>query len=249
MVQQKTKVHFIRAGSLLHPELLHQEGPATRLQVQEESRLQRIPHGNSTSKKVSKETLRNIHDRLIRDKIFRKTMIELGRFAKIILEMDRLASEDHRHIAPQEEIDVYRGYWWIGSNVENFYTMPTRHQPDLKKALSTLYRLKKAEDKKHNENWSQSSSTWWQWQATWLDLYYETSPQRWIEHWSNGETCVISQWTNYSFVAWISARIWCTIYRDYIGNSQRSLLSPTGGVKRTSLVTAIREQKWLRKSV
>ena len=24
------------------------------------------------------------------------------------------------------------------------------------------------------------------------------------------------------------------IYRDYIGNSQRSLLSPTGGVKRTS---------------
>ena len=29
-------------------------------------------------------------------------------------------------------------------------------------------------------------------------------------------------------------RIWCTIYRDYIGNSQRSLLSPTGGVKSTS---------------
>ena len=32
----------------------------------------------------------------------------------------------------------------------------------------------------------------------------------------------------------MSERIWCTIYRDYIGNSQRSLLSPTGGVKSTS---------------
>ena len=32
----------------------------------------------------------------------------------------------------------------------------------------------------------------------------------------------------------LSKKFWCTIYRDYTGNSQRSLLSPTGGVKRTS---------------
>ena len=119
---------------------------------------------------------------IIRDKFFRKTMIELGRSEEIILEMDRLASEDHSHIATQEEIDVYRGNWWIRSNVVNFDTMPTRRQPDFKKALSTLYRLKKAEDKKHNETWSQSSSSWWQWQTTWWDPYYETSPQRWSEH-------------------------------------------------------------------
>ena len=47
-------------------------------------------------------------------------MIELGRSEEIILEMDRLASEDHTHIARQEEIDVYRGNWWIRSNVVNF---------------------------------------------------------------------------------------------------------------------------------
>ena len=124
----------------------------------------------------------NIHDRFIRDKFFRKTMIELGRSEEIILEMDRLASEDHSHIATQEEIDVYRGNWWIRSNVVNFDTMPTRRQPDFKRALSTLHRLKKAEDKAHYENWSQSSSSWWQWQTTWWHPYYETSPQRWIEH-------------------------------------------------------------------
>ena len=108
--------------------------------------------------------------------------------------------------------------------------MPIRHRPDFEKALSTFHRLKKTEDKAHNENWSQSSFSWWQWQTTWWEPYYETSPQRWTEHWWNGETCD-NQWIVYLFVAWISARIWCTIYSDYIGNSQRSSLSPTGGCK------------------
>ena len=77
------------------------------------------------------------------------------------------------------KIDVYRGNWWIRSNVVNFDTMPTRRQPDFKKALSTLHRLKKAEDKTHYENRSHSSSSWWQWQTTWWHPYYETSRQRW----------------------------------------------------------------------
>ena len=84
-------------------------------------------------------------------------MIELSRSEEVILEMDRLASEDHSHIATEEEIDVYRGNWWIRSNLVDSDTMPIRRQPDFKKALSTLHRLKKAEDKKHYENWSQSS--------------------------------------------------------------------------------------------
>ena len=137
---------------------------------------------NQLQRRCRKKKYDNIHDRFIRDKFFRKTMIELGRSEEIILEMDRLASEDHSHIATQEEIDVYRGNWWIRSNVVNFDTMPTRRQPDFKKALSTWYHLKKAEDKKHYENWSQSSSSWWQWQTNWWEPYYENSSQRWSEH-------------------------------------------------------------------
>ena len=124
----------------------------------------------------------NIHDRFIRDTLFRKTMIELGRSEEVILELDRLASEDHSHIATEEEIDVYRGNWWIRSNLVDSDTMPIRRRPDFKKALSTLHRLKKTEDKAHYENWSQSSSSWWQWQTTWWHPYHETSPQRWTEH-------------------------------------------------------------------
>ena len=137
---------------------------------------------NQLQRRCRKKKYGNIHDRFIRDKFFRKTMIEFGRSEEIILEMDRLASEDHSHIATKAEIDVYRGYWWIRSNVVNFDTMPTRRQLDFKKALSTLHRLKKAEDKTHFENWSQSSSSWWQWQTTWWEPHYETSPQRWVEY-------------------------------------------------------------------
>ena len=36
-------------------------------------------------------------------------MLELGRSEEVILEMDRLANEDHTHIATEEELDVYRG--------------------------------------------------------------------------------------------------------------------------------------------
>ena len=76
-------------------------------------------------------------------------MIEMGRSEKIIIEMDQLASENHTHEATRAEIDVYRGNWWTRSNVANFDSVPTRHQLDFKKALSTMYCLKKkAEDEK-----------------------------------------------------------------------------------------------------
>ena len=52
-----------------------------------------------------------------------------------------------------------------------------------------------------------------------------------------------NQWNVYLLVAWFSQWIWFTIYSDHFGNSQRSSLSPTGGVKSTSPIT----EKLLRK--
>ena len=126
-------------------------------------------------------------------------MIELGRSEEVILEIDRLANEDHTHIATEEELDVYRGNWWIRSNFVGSDTMPMRHRPDFKKALSTLHRLKKAEDKAFYQNWSQSSSSssWWQWQTSWWHPSFETSPRRWTWHWSNGETWEVNETSIY----------------------------------------------------
>ena len=72
--------------------------------------------------------------------------------------MDKLANEDHTHIATEEEFNVYRGNWWIRSNFVGSDTMPIRHRPDFKKALSTLRRFKNQEDQAYYQNWWQSSS-------------------------------------------------------------------------------------------
>ena len=108
---------------------------------------------NQVQKKCVKRKYNNIHDRFIRDLWLKKTMIELGRSEKVIHEIDRLAKEDHTHIVTEEELDVYRDNWWIRSNFAGSDTMPERHRPDFKKALSTLHRLKRAENKAHYQNW------------------------------------------------------------------------------------------------
>ena len=153
--------------------------------------------------------------------------------------MDRLASEDHSHIAT-EEIDVYRGNWWIRSNVVNFDTMPTRHQPDFKKALSTLYRLK-AEDKKHCEKWSQSSSSWWQWQTNWWEPYYEnfTTKMEWplIER---RNLCI--RWATFHLRYESQQQLNAKFIVNISVTADSSLLSPTGGVNTIPLNTAIHEQ-------
>ena len=137
---------------------------------------------NQLARRCRKKKYDSIHDRYIRDKTFRKAMIEVGvgRFEKIIKEMDQLASENYTYKVTRAEIDVYRGNWWIHSNVANF---DTRHQLDFKKTLSTMYRLKQAEDEKQYAKWSQSSSfSSWQWQTKWWKSDYEHSPQRWYDH-------------------------------------------------------------------
>ena len=69
-----------------------------------------------------------------------KTMLELGRTEEVIREMDKLANEDHTHIATEEkeELNVFRSNWWIRSNLVDSDTMPIRHRPDFKEALSNL---------------------------------------------------------------------------------------------------------------
>ena len=47
------------------------------------------------AKKCHKKKYDSIHDRYIRDKTFRKAMIEVGRSEQMIIEMDKFANEDH----------------------------------------------------------------------------------------------------------------------------------------------------------
>ena len=80
-------------------------------------------------------------------------MIDIGRTEEICRQMDDLAKEDHTHYITPEEISVYRNNWWIRSNTVGSDTVPVRHRPDFKQALSTLRQLKHQEDRVHQQRW------------------------------------------------------------------------------------------------
>ena len=40
-------------------------------------------------------------------------MIEHSRTEQVILEMDKLANEDHSYKVSKNEIELYRGNWWF----------------------------------------------------------------------------------------------------------------------------------------
>ena len=80
-------------------------------------------------------------------------MLELNRTEEVIREMDKLANEDHFHIATEEELNVYRGNCWIRSNVVDSDTIPVRHRIDFKETLSTLRLFKNAKDEAYYQNW------------------------------------------------------------------------------------------------
>ena len=138
---------------------------------------------NQLARKCRKKKYDSIHDRYIRDKTFRKAMIEVGRSEQMIIEMDKLANEDHTYTASREEIEFYRGNWWIHTNVAHVDSVPTRYEPEFKSALSTMQRLKRAEDKKKQEALAQtsSSSSSWHWHSSWWESDFEHSPQKWYD--------------------------------------------------------------------
>ena len=136
------------------------------------------------AKKCRKHKYESIYDRFIRDRAFRRAQIEHGRNEQMILEMDKLAKEDHSYKASKEEIEFYRGNWWLHSNVASVDSRPIRHEPGFQDALSTMQRLKRAEDKKKQEATAQtsSSSSSWLWHSNWWESDYEYSPQKWYDH-------------------------------------------------------------------
>ena len=136
------------------------------------------------AKKCRKKGYESIYDRYIRDKAFRSAMIDHSRTEQMIIEMDKLSNEDHSYKASKAEIEFYCGNWWLHSNVARVDSMPVRYEPEFKSALSTMQRLKRAEDKKKQEATARpsSSSSSWHWHSSWWESDHEYSLQKWYDH-------------------------------------------------------------------
>ena len=154
--QEICPVHY---GSPLDSQLLHQERATPRAPVREEARGSRVLHRELAQEEMQEVVLlrypRPIHPRR---EVPQETCRKIG----------ELANEDHTHHLTPEEFQGYRANWWIRSNKIGSDTMPVRHRPDFKQALSTLRQLKDQEDAAHQRRWTQSySSSWWNWQESW----------------------------------------------------------------------------------
>ena len=177
-------------------------------------------------------------------------MIELGRSEEIILEMDRLASENHSHIATRN----WRLPWQLVDSLERgeFRYDANKASTWLQESIVDIVPLRESGGQ----------------EALWK-VVTKVPP-----HGGNGKRTggnpvmrihhkdeVTTDWTgkpvysvgNYSFAVRISARIECKIYREYIGNSWQQSTVTDGECKyntswyRNSRTTNY--DKWLRKSV
>ena len=169
-------------------------------------------------------------------------MTELGRTEEVIREMDKLANKNHIHIATEEELNVYRNNWWIRSNFDSD-TMPMRHRADFKKRCHSFVvsRIKKIKlvTKIGGKALPRLGGTGKiPVDSPHLRHHRDDGPSTD----GSGKLAKNSVWSIY---------LWNESHNEFgakvtvakFGNSQRSLLSPTGGVKSIPPTT----ENWLRK--
>ena len=96
---------------------------------------------NNLQKRCIKRDYKGIHDRFLRDHIFRGRMIENSRDEEVCRAWDVLADEDHTYHVSEEEYFYHKNNWWISLNKSGNDTQPLRKRSDFKQALSTLKRL------------------------------------------------------------------------------------------------------------
>ena len=121
---------------------------------------------------------KGIHDRFLRDHVFRERMIQHNRDEDVYRAWDVLAEQDYTCRMSESEYFHYRQNWWITLNKSGINTQPLRKRSDFNQAMSTLDRLHQEAGGQQlrpmpyckYKEWkpaSSSSSTWWQWRESW----------------------------------------------------------------------------------
>ena len=129
-------------------------------------------------KRCKKRDNKGIHDRFLRDHVFRERMIENKRDEEVCRSWDVLAEQDHTYRMSESEYFHYTQNWWISLKKSGNNTQPVRKRSDFNQALSTLNRLHQEAGGQQlrpmpywkYKEWtpaSSSSSTWWQRRESW----------------------------------------------------------------------------------
>ena len=128
-------------------------------------------------KRCIKRNFEGIHDRFLKDPVFRESQLEHDRTEEVCIQMDKDAQKDFTYRMTQEEYFRYRKNWWISLN-KSGKIGPVRDRSDFNDALTTLSRLHQESGEQQlrpvpfwkYQRWHQSSSSsssWWQWSDSW----------------------------------------------------------------------------------
>ena len=116
-----------------------------------------------------------IHDRFLRDQVYRDSQLKIGWTEQKSIEMDRLAQEDHSFRLSKEEFMRYQGQWYLTLN-KSGKNAPMRLGSDFRAAVTIKNRLHRDSGEERAEpipfqqyrRWhpSSSSDSWWNWDTS-----------------------------------------------------------------------------------
>ena len=96
--------------------------------------------GHNERKRNIKKNCEGIHDRFLRDPVYRDSQLEIGWTEEKCIAMDKWAQEDHSHRLSYEEYLRYQKHWYITLN-KSGKNAPMRLRSDFRAAVTEMNRL------------------------------------------------------------------------------------------------------------
>ena len=120
---------------------------------------------------LKKNIAKGIHDRFLRDQVYRESQLKIGWTEQKCMEMDELAQQDHTYRLSKEEFKRYQGQWYLTLNKLGKKD-PMRLRSGFRAAVPLKKRLYRELGEEIAEpispqqymRWhSFSSDSWWDW--------------------------------------------------------------------------------------
>ena len=128
--ESRRKFHKLRLDALSIPHYVIKKG-----------RLHGARHGKTVEERCRKkvdaqdEHYKGIHDRFLKEQVYRHSQLKIGWTEQQCLEMDELAQQDHTHRLTKEEFKRYQGQWYLTLN-KSGKNAPMRLRSDFRAAGS-----------------------------------------------------------------------------------------------------------------
>ena len=134
--------------------------------------------GHNLRKRCIKRSFEGIHDRFLKDPVFRESQLEIDRIEEVCIQMDKDAQKYFTCRMTEDEYFQYKKNWWIPLN-KSGKNGPMRDRSDFNEALTKLHRLHQESGEERlapipqwqYQKWhpssSSSSTSWWQWNDSW----------------------------------------------------------------------------------